>query len=139
MGACSCSEKPALTKEELDSLKSSLFSTNEEVIVPWSRTTYIGGIHGGKPREGHFCLTNSNVYFVASSWKFKQPIKKITEVVYSDRYKERRAEDFTIFKLDEEGKDFAVVFRENVEKLKADCKSVIVEKKGSIVIIGDRL
>jgi len=129
---CSCSG--TIPQRQLDSMKDTMNSRNEKIIVDWSKSTYIGGLFGNSLKEGLTCLTNLNLYFISSGWKFDQPLKTIMEVLNSDNFKEKRKGDFTIFKV-EKDKEFAMLFLENKDKLREDCKSLVCEKKKSLVEI----
>lgn len=131
MGACHCGK---ISQQQLDSMKETMNTRNEKIIVDWSKSTYIGGIFGNQIKEGVTCLTNLNLYFVASGWKFEQSLKKMVEVTTATSYQNKNNSDLTVFKV-ENNQDFAIVFLENKEKLRADCKSLVAEKKRSLVEI----
>ena len=131
MGACSCG---TVSQKQLDSLKTNMATRSEKVIVDWSKAQYVGGIFGNDSTEGLTCLTNLNLYYVSTSMKFEQALKNVYEVVSIGSYKPKKKGDFTMFKLQND-KEFVMLFLENKDKLKEDCKSLIAEKRKSLVEI----
>ena len=131
MGSCHSEDVPP---QQLEFMKEAISSRNEKIIVDWSKSTYIGGIFGNRLRKGVSCLTNLNLYFVSNGWKFEQSLKKMYEVKTATSYKDKTNSDLTVFKV-EDDKDFAILFLENKERLREDCKSLVAEKKKSLVEI----
>lgn len=127
---CTCGKN---TQQQLDHIKNEMQIRQEKIIVDWSNAHYHGGSFGNDFSIGTACLTNICIYFVSPSVKIEQPLKQIYEVIYDETYKKKKG-DFATFKM-EQNKEFVLSFIENKDKLKADCKSLIAEKKQSIVEI----
>lgn len=126
---CTCGKN---TQQQLNNIKNQMQVRQEKIIVDWSTAHYHGGSFGNDFSIGTACLTNIHIYFVSPSVKIEQPLKQINEVIYDESYKNKKG-DFAIFKLDQD-KQFVLSFIENKDKLKADCKSLVAEKRKSIVV-----